>query len=655
MTDLTPVELLSPVVQLETTDRALAGTGNPMNRQAQALLNRDAYRAAQIASLGASAATFQADLADEIDPAKGAALVGRSSVTIDSIADLLLANRSETARYLVKGYNAGTNYGGGEFYWDAASTETENTITIFQVPGVPTGRFKRIYEDFVLATWSGAVGDGVTDDTVALQNLHNQQEFKKIIYPARTFLISSAIEVINNGQSIYGVGGQRFSLPPARINQATASTQVFKQTASDGVGQEDAFSVYDMWLNSDQGIQLNPLDEAVVDGGGATFPYLMRPEFRRLTLTPLTPGLAGNFGIAMAKTFDHIIEQCDINGQTRGVAMNGCDLGRVSTNRITNFHEYGILDLSASTFGSQNLITNNDIVNAAAATATFIRSTARHVRIIDNYLEEASGGAKGFIDLSWQSGLDYPNNTSSGMFGTVEVERNRLDGHSLVTDFIYRFDPTTTPSFGYSVNIEDVGTNGTSSTLPWLTVTGATLPIRVGSQGYKKYRLKGGYNTSNVNRFTSFETQPPNVSAGKVSITSENLVNMMRSELNRNNAADHVGLSDAGFVIKTTLGTSLLHVVLPAVGGVNNPWLRNAASIPVTIVARCVAGTQNLNALKVVDAAAQGVTVSTSLDTQWQTINMTFTGVVDTSTVGIALSFGATQTNDIVIRSITFG
>lgn len=51
MTDLTPVATLSPVVQLETTDLALGGTGNPMNRQAQALLNRDAVRAAAIADL----------------------------------------------------------------------------------------------------------------------------------------------------------------------------------------------------------------------------------------------------------------------------------------------------------------------------------------------------------------------------------------------------------------------------------------------------------------------------------------------------------------------------------------------------------------------------------------------------------------------------
>lgn len=88
MTDLTPVATLSPVPQLETTDRALAGTGNPMNRQAQALLNRDAFRAQQIAANAVAAAAaaddvvaLRQDVADDTDPAKGSGLVGYKSRT----------------------------------------------------------------------------------------------------------------------------------------------------------------------------------------------------------------------------------------------------------------------------------------------------------------------------------------------------------------------------------------------------------------------------------------------------------------------------------------------------------------------------------------------------------------------------------------------
>lgn len=80
MTDLTPVAEETPVPQLETTTRALGGTGNPMNRQAQALLNRDALRAEQINNIGLAAAAYtdalRNDLADDTDPIKGSDLVG---------------------------------------------------------------------------------------------------------------------------------------------------------------------------------------------------------------------------------------------------------------------------------------------------------------------------------------------------------------------------------------------------------------------------------------------------------------------------------------------------------------------------------------------------------------------------------------------------
>lgn len=101
MTDLTPVAILSPVVQLETTDLALGGTGNPMNRQAQALLNRDAFRAQQI-NENATAATaytnaLRSDLENDTDPAKGVTLLGYTdgftardklvSIQVDAVID----------------------------------------------------------------------------------------------------------------------------------------------------------------------------------------------------------------------------------------------------------------------------------------------------------------------------------------------------------------------------------------------------------------------------------------------------------------------------------------------------------------------------------------------------------------------------------------
>lgn len=69
------------------------------------------------------------------------------------------------------GYYAQDDKGGGEFYWDANSTEADNLGTIFTVTvgGTPviTGRWKRVYTSSLNIRWFGAKGDGISADDTA--------------------------------------------------------------------------------------------------------------------------------------------------------------------------------------------------------------------------------------------------------------------------------------------------------------------------------------------------------------------------------------------------------------------------------------------------------------------------------------------------------
>lgn len=59
----------------------------------------------------------------------GAAMVARGVVAVDSIADLLElpeGQRKEGLRYLVKGYHAGSDIGGGEFYWESGKAKSDH-------------------------------------------------------------------------------------------------------------------------------------------------------------------------------------------------------------------------------------------------------------------------------------------------------------------------------------------------------------------------------------------------------------------------------------------------------------------------------------------------------------------------------------------------
>ncbi|WP_282943109.1 right-handed parallel beta-helix repeat-containing protein [Paenibacillus sp. RC67] len=70
----------------------------------------------------------------------------------------------------------------GFFHYDATDTSSlDNTGTVV----VSTGgkRFKRLYDDMLLSSWFGTKGDGVTEDTVALQNALNASVGKKLYIP----------------------------------------------------------------------------------------------------------------------------------------------------------------------------------------------------------------------------------------------------------------------------------------------------------------------------------------------------------------------------------------------------------------------------------------------------------------------------------------
>lgn len=120
--------------------------------------------------------TLPAELANTSDPAKGAAIIGRGVVAVQSITQLLNQPRKTDLRYLVLGYYAGSLLGGGEFYWDAASTEADNYGTVLAVSGVTTGRFKRILRgEYIRTSEFGIDLSGATSAVARLQAMLNTE------------------------------------------------------------------------------------------------------------------------------------------------------------------------------------------------------------------------------------------------------------------------------------------------------------------------------------------------------------------------------------------------------------------------------------------------------------------------------------------------
>ena len=127
--------------------------------------------------------------------------------TLTAISNL----KSETVNFEGKsievlGYYAKGDGGGGLFYWDSASTEADNGGTIIQATSIVNGRWKRVFSGAVNAKWFGAKGDGVTDDTEAIEAcFQNASLYGKILIPDGLFTATSRLTPLE-GQQILFIG-----------------------------------------------------------------------------------------------------------------------------------------------------------------------------------------------------------------------------------------------------------------------------------------------------------------------------------------------------------------------------------------------------------------------------------------------------------------
>jgi hypothetical protein len=91
-----------------------------------------------------------------------------NTIKVTNIAELKTRKGSTDTTVEVLGYYTSGDGGGGTFYWDNSSVETDNGGTIISVTGVTTGRWKRIYDKEVNVRWFGAKSDNL-DNSIKVQ------------------------------------------------------------------------------------------------------------------------------------------------------------------------------------------------------------------------------------------------------------------------------------------------------------------------------------------------------------------------------------------------------------------------------------------------------------------------------------------------------
>lgn len=103
---------------------------------------------------------------------------------------------------VVLGHTSQADGGGGLFVWNSGSSGTDDNGTIILPTGHGgAGRWVRMNTEVVNVRWFGAVGNGVADDTEAIQAAVNAS--KSIHLPAGTYKITSRI-IASDEKHIYG-------------------------------------------------------------------------------------------------------------------------------------------------------------------------------------------------------------------------------------------------------------------------------------------------------------------------------------------------------------------------------------------------------------------------------------------------------------------
>ena len=124
------------------------------------------------------------------DLAAARAAAGGLIPSVATVAAMKALSGTNLTGYVqVAGYFTAGDGGGGLFRWVVADATADNGGTVI-TPTAGGGRFRRIHDGMVSVKWFGAVGDGVTNDTAAIQAAINSGA-RRIYFPAGTYLVTT--------------------------------------------------------------------------------------------------------------------------------------------------------------------------------------------------------------------------------------------------------------------------------------------------------------------------------------------------------------------------------------------------------------------------------------------------------------------------------
>lgn len=117
---------------------------------------------------------------------------------IDTINDLIQASIPLDNYARVLGYHNPGDNGGGDFVWiTQAPLPAVNGVTVIDSTSGISGVWVRQFTGGINVNWAGANGDGVTDDTDAINDAvsaaANSSDVKGVIFSAGNYKVSGTV------------------------------------------------------------------------------------------------------------------------------------------------------------------------------------------------------------------------------------------------------------------------------------------------------------------------------------------------------------------------------------------------------------------------------------------------------------------------------
>ncbi len=247
--------------------------------------------------------------------------------------------------------------------------------------------------------------------------------YPKVFFPSNNYTINSSIllNLENSGYTLQGVGAQ---------SSFTSSIDdyIFK---SDSVPTSGGFNriltIENMSFICKKAINISGGDngnEFSNENASILNVNINKCKFANYNFN----GAPGSNAIAFKKVFNSRITNNYIEGYEIGIKLEGSDINTIKDNRIIDFYRYAIVDLAFKTWGSQNLISHNDLLSylGNANKGAFIKSTSAHIIIRDNYLENTRNKLFAYIDCS-KFDLNSNEIDNAAFTKIIDITGNRCD------------------------------------------------------------------------------------------------------------------------------------------------------------------------------------------------------------------------------------